>query len=318
MSLVSNDKKITYGIDIGGTKIEIGLFTSIGILCEELQLLDSWRVATPTDNYDEFIQAIVSLVADADQRTQQQGVIGIGMPGIRDKHGKLKSANVPCATGKSITEDLSLALNRQVVIGNDCQLFTLSESCGGAGKNHTNVYGAIIGTGAAGGLCINGRLYTGKNGFAGEYGHLPVSAPLIQRYNLPIRNCGCGLKGCYECYIAGPGLAWLYQHFGAENGDTHHFIKQLRNNDPIAKETFACYMEFLGASFATIVLSYDPDIIVVGGGLSKIDEIVEALPQYINHHLFKGVESPPVQRAVFGDSSGVRGAAILRNQQVES
>lgn len=307
-----DQQQLIYGLDIGGTKIEIGLFST------DLKLIDSWRVATPTDNYDNFIHAIIELINEADLRSAQRGIVGIGMPGILDENNLVKSANVPCATGENIVEDLSKALECQISLGNDCRLFALSESVGGAGDGHKSVYGAIIGTGAAGGFCIDGHLYNGRNGFAGEYGHLPVSAYLINKYNLPILDCGCGLKGCYESYISGPGLGWIYNYYGSQTTDTRHFVRKLREGDRIAVTTFNCYMDFLGASFASLVLSYDPDIIVIGGGVSKIDEVIDSLEFHVNKHLFSGVECPPIVKAKYGDSSGVRGAAILRKQFIET
>jgi len=302
------NNKITYGLDIGGTKIEIGRFDN------QMTLIDSWRVPTPTQNYQEFLSVIAALVSEADQRSGQRGSVGIGMPGIIDKNSQVKSANVNCATGKHLVADLENTLGRSVAVANDCRLFALSESCGGAGDKLPVVYGAVIGTGAGGGLCVDGHLYKSSNNIAGEYGHLPASGTLLRKYNLPIRQCGCGLLGCSETYIAGPGLGWLYQHFGSGTNNTTIFVSDLRNQNPIAIQTFKCYMDFLGSAFSTLVLSYDPDMIVIGGGLSKIDEVIDALPIAINKHLFQGVESPIISRAKFGDSSGVRGAAILGHQ----
>ncbi len=307
-----DNNQIIYGLDIGGTKIEIGVFTN------EFQLIDSWRKPTPTQSYSELIKIIVDLINEANMRYSTKGLIGIGMPGIVDNKGLVTSANVPCSTGKNIIADLQDILDCTLAIGNDCRLFALSESVGGAGDAFKRVYGAIIGTGAAGGLCIDQQLYKGSRGFAGEYGHLPVSAFLIDKYSLPLRKCACGLTGCYESYIAGPGLGWIYHHFGAKTADTFHFVKQLNAGDDIAKSAFNCYMDLLGASFSSLILSYDPDIIVVGGGVSKIDQVIESLPLYVNKHLFSGVECPPIHRAMYGDSSGVRGAAILRKQLIES
>ncbi|KGJ88680.1 ROK family protein [Thalassotalea sp. ND16A] len=309
--LPTNRQKISplhYGLDIGGTKIEIGIFNS------ELTMLESWRIETPTQNYDEFLDAIHGLIKQADELSGQRGSIGIGMPGIIDNENKVKSANVPCATGKFIVQDLQKRVGREISIANDCRLFALSESYGGAGDNQPVVYGAIIGTGAGGGLCINGKLLQTANNIAGEYGHIAASGKLLQQYNLPVRDCGCGLRGCIESYIAGPGLGWLYKFFGASTESTTEFVEQLRKENPIAQKTFDCYMDLLGSSFASLVLYYDPNAIVVGGGLSKIDEIIQALPKAIEQHLFKGVTSPLIKRAVFGDASGVRGAAILGKQ----
>lgn len=299
---------ITYGLDIGGTKIEIGLFN------EALEVIDSWRVPTPTENYNDFLNAIVALIHEADARCKNQGTIGIGMPGIMDKNDCVKSANIRCATGKPLVIDLEKKLGRKVAVANDCRLFALSESCGGAGDKQKVVYGAIIGTGAGGGLCIDGKLFETSNNVAGEYGHLSASGYLLQKYALSARPCGCGLIGCSEAYIAGPGLGWLYHHFGSGTNSTAKFVEDLRNKKPIALTTFSCYMDFLGSAFSSLVLSYDPDVIVVGGGLSKIDEIIDALPNAIDQHLFTGVVSPVISRAKFGDSSGVRGAAILGKQ----
>lgn len=302
----------TYGLDIGGTKMEMGIFTS------ELELVDSWRVPTPTNNYSEFLNAIRKLIQDADKLSGCKGTIGIGMPGIIDNNNRVKSANVPCANGHQIAEDLHLMLGREVAIANDCRLFALSESIGGAGDKLDVVYGAIIGTGAGGGLCINGKLLKTINNIAGEYGHIPASAMLIEKYNLPVHGCGCGLSGCIESYIAGPGLGWLYKHFGGNSKSTTEFVEQLRVNDVVATKTFNCYMELLGSAFASLVLYYDPNVIVVGGGLSKIDEIIEALPAAIEQHLFDGINAPAIKCATFGDSSGVRGAAILGAQHASS
>ena len=301
-----------YGLDIGGTKMEMGIFSP------NLELLDSWRVSTPTNNYDDFLKAIQGIIHEADHRTGCQGTLGIGMPGIIDNSDRVISANVPCATDREIVKDLHLLLNRDIAIANDCRLFALSESMGGAGDKLDVVYGAIIGTGAGGGLCINGKLIKTVNNIAGEYGHIAASAALIDKYNLPIFSCGCGLTGCIESYIAGPGLGTLYKHFGANSICTKEFVFQLREGDAIAVNTFNCYMDLLGSAFASLVLSYDPNMIVVGGGLSTIDEIINALPSAIEQHLFKGINSPIIKRAKFGDSSGVRGAAILGAQHANS
>lgn len=307
-SNISEENQMVYGIDIGGTKIEIGVFSS------DLTLIDRWRTPTPTQDYNLFVNAIVTLVNEANIRFSQSGAVGIGMPGIVDKNGLVKSANIPCTTGKNIIKDLTVALDCSISSGNDCRLFALSESVGGAGNGYQSVYGAIIGTGAAGGFCIDGNIHNGRSGFAGEYGHIPVSAYLIDKYNLPILVCGCGLKGCYESYVSGPGLGWLYENFGSKTKNTHHFVQQLTKNDRVATTTFDCYMNLLGASFVSLILSYDPDIIVLGGGISKIDKVIEMLPHYVEKHLFSGVDCPPIVRAKYGDSSGVRGAAILRKQ----
>lgn len=299
-----------YGLDVGGTKIEMAIFD------QGFNLVHSWRIPTPTQNYAEFLDAVAGLVKQADEK--YQGVsLGIGMPGIIDKYGKVKSANVPCATGRYIEQDLKHKLQRELHVANDCRLFALSEAHGGAGEGMASVYGAILGTGAAGGLYLQGKLLESWQNIIGEYGHVSASAAVITKYKLPIYQCGCGLLGCYEAYIAGPGLGRLFQHFGAQSADSKLFVEQLRMGNDIACKTFECYMELLGAAFANLVLSYDPDVIVMGGGLSKVPEIIQALPKAIEEYLFTEVKVPPIKLAEFGDSSGVRGAAILAAQWQE-
>ena len=156
-----------YGIDIGGTKIEIATFD------EDLNLLDSSRVPTPTSNYDQLINTITSVVSQADRKSNSFGTLGIGMPGLIDTEGRSKTANVACANGMPIVEDLKVALNRPFAINNDCRLFALSEANGGAADSAKTMYGAIIGTGAGGGFCIDKELYRSPNNLAGEYGHQP-------------------------------------------------------------------------------------------------------------------------------------------------
>ncbi|WP_206483432.1 ROK family protein [Thalassotalea sp. G2M2-11] len=297
-----------YGVDIGGTKIETAIFDG------HFHLLKRWRVTTPTDNYQLFLATIEQQIARADRISGQQGTLGIGMPGLINSQGKVLSANVPCATNKDIAQDLSRLLKRPISIKNDTRCFALSEATLGAGKHHKRVFGAILGTGAAGGLCVNGRLENTQLGIAGEYGHLPLSAQLQQKYQLPIFTCGCGLVGCAESYIAGPGIERLYTHFTgqAENAKTWH--DKLKQNDANANKVFACYIDILGETFATLVKLQEPDMIVLGGGLSQIAPIVTQLPKAIKAHLFAGFSAPQVVAAQFGDSSGVRGAAILGSQ----
>ena len=179
---------------------------------------------------------------------------------------------------------------------------------------HARVFGAIIGTGAAGGLCQHGQLTQSRQCLIGEFGHSPIPASLIATYQLPLHPCGCGLTGCYETYIAGAGLGRLYQFFGAKSADTKAFAKALAANDDVAVNTFNCYIDILGAAFANIIVQHDPDTIVLGGGLSNIEAVIDELPSATARHLFAGVEVPAIQKAKHGDSSGVRGAAILALQ----
>jgi len=300
-----------YGLDIGGSKIEIAIFNP------DLQIINNWRVDTPTIDYQEFIDAIVTMVCQADAQTGQSGHVGIGLPGVIDANNLLLSANIPCASGKNVSHDLQQRLQRHIVIENDSRCFVLSEAVDGAGIGHNNVFCAIIGTGAAGGLAINGQLYQSRQGIAGEYGHMQLSGLLQQKYNLPVRACGCGLLNCYERFISGPGLQFLYTHFDNANNQqptAPEIIKRWQQNEAVAVQTMDCYFDLLGACFANLVIVYDPDIIVLGGGLSLINKIGERLNQAIDPYLFGQFSAPPIVGAKYGDASGVRGAALLAKQ----
>ena len=304
-----------YGLDIGGTKIEIAIFDS------SLSLTHRWRVSTPSADYGVFIDTLVQLVTEADAlsadgKSPQEhvpGTVGIGLPGLVTPNGISLCANVPCANGQTVQQDLAERLKRPVFSENDTRCFALSEARLGEGKGYARVYGAILGTGAAGGLCIHQQLDSGPNHFSGEYGHIPLPAFLQAKYDLPARPCGCGLQDCMEQYIAGPGLGRLYDFFRQDTQvlTAPECIQALRHNEPVANQTFTCYMDLLGYSFANIILQHDPHIIVIGGGLSKVSEIIHGLPAAITPYLFNGTALPIIRPAQFGDSSGVRGAAML-------
>lgn len=297
-----------YGIDVGGTKIETAIFDY------KFVKQTSWRVNTPTHDYAEFLDTLIKQINKADDYIKGVGIIGIGIPGLIDKNGKSLSANIPCANGKSIKSDLTAILGREVVIENDCRCFALSEANGGAGVDFKRVYGAIIGTGAAGGLCIDAKIDTGANGIVGEYGHIPLPAFFLEKYGLPSVNCGCGLSGCMEYYVSGPGLGRLHAHFFAEDKTSIDIFSLASSEDEKSLKTISCYLDLLGYTFASIVLNHDPDIIVVGGGISKVDIVITMLPDSVKPFLFKGVDAPRIVRAKYGDASGGRGAAILAKQ----
>jgi N-acetylglucosamine kinase len=294
-----------YGIDIGGTKIETAIFD------HNLNLLKSWRIDTPTQDYQIFLDTLRQLVKQADEYTGERGNIGIGMPGLITPAGQSLSANVPCASGKYIRDDLLTSLSRSIVLENDTRCFALSEAVSGAGKGYGRVFGAIIGTGAAGGFCRNGHLDKTQQGFAGEYGHIPLPADIQAQYQLPVLKCGCGLMACVESYIAGPGISRLYHHFNGELISPEQWVLRLKQNEAAAKQTLQCYLDILGSTFASLVKFLEPDVIVLGGGVSLVDEIVENLSPAIEKYLFAGFRAPQIKRALHGDSSGVRGAALL-------
>ncbi|HEX5792759.1 MAG TPA: ROK family protein [Rheinheimera sp.] len=295
-----------YGLDIGGTKIALTVFNTA------MQPQQSWRLATPTKDYGSFLQAVVTQVEQADKLCGNSGTVGIALPGVIRADGTVLSSNVPCLTDQPVAAALAERLQRPVAIGNDCRCFALSEAVLGAGKGQRRVFGAIVGTGAGGGFCLDGKLYQGASRLAGEFGHQGLAAAVVQQFSLPLFRCGCGLTGCAEPYVSGSGLARLYQHFsGRPQVDTYQWLAAYRQAEPAAVTTFACYISALGSVMAAQILTLDPDIIVLGGGLSDIAELLQALPDATARHLFHGARLPEFARAEFGAASGVRGAALL-------
>lgn len=301
-----------YGLDIGGTKMELAIFD------DQLNLETSWRVPTPKQDYQEFLGAIKAMVDEADRKTGQQGSVGIGLPGFVDSRGCGVVANIACINGKPLAEDVSQQLSRPVGFANDAKAFVLSEANGGGADGAKHALGVVLGTGVAGGLCINGELYQGKQNIAGEFGHIPLSVTLQQRYNLPMRQCGCGEQGCMEQYLAGPGLLWMVSHFGGDYASVPELMEGVRAKEAKAVEIFGAYIDCLGSFIARLTLVFDPDVIVLGGGLSNVPEIYQQLPTAIPDYLFAGVLPPPVVAPKFGDSSGVRGAALLGRQAMNT
>lgn len=302
-----------YGFDIGGTKIEIAAYD------DRMQQLFRQRVATPGEDYTAFLNCLVELTLEADQQFGGKGKVGIGLPGITDPRTQQQlSANVPCLTGRNLKRDIETLLNRPVAIGNDCHCFALSEAHSPQTLDYSVVFGVIIGTGAGGGLVVNKQLFSGKHGMAGEWGHLPVPARLIQRYQLPSFACNCGLKDCYERYVSGRGLLALSQHFGHPAHDLPTLMISFRQQDPLAQQLFSMFIAILASALAGLQMMLDIDAFVLGGGLSNIPEIYPRLPDAMREGLF--AVSPPavILPPVFGDSSGVRGAALLNSVQEES
>lgn len=297
-----------YGLDIGGTKSEFAAFDSN--LCR----VHTHRIATPTQQYRKFMQAISDVVVQADQQFGSVGSLGVGLPGIVDRLGRSFSANVPCLKGRNVKVGLARLLKRPVAIINDGRAFALSEANGGAAQGYDRVIGAILGTGAVGGNCIRGRLHTGRDGVAGEWGHLPIAATVLKRHKLPLYECGCGASGCIECYVSGPGLSRIFRHFADSDFSAREIVNGVRAGEPLCVHVFEVWLDCLASCFAQLILHVNPDIIVIGGGLSRIPELYDRLPQVLLRHLFGAIEPPPIAPAKYGDASGVRGAAIIGAQ----
>lgn len=299
-----------YGIDIGGTKTEL-------VVCDAaMQVTWRRRVATPQGDYDGFLQAVVTLVAEADTALgRSDAAIGIALPGVRDRRsGRQLSANVPALTGQCVAADLQARLQRPLHFGNDLQCFALSEAHGGAAEGYPSMFGAILGTGAGGGFCLQGRLLSGFNGLAGEWGHWSVPGHLLQRHGLPLIDCACGLQGCVERYVSGSGLAMIERHLGGDAADASVVIALAEAGDARARQALDIHRDLLGHSLAALVLALDPHVIVLGGGLSQYAPLYQLLPAAIAAHLFNGVQVPPIVPPRFGDAGGARGAALLASQ----
>ncbi len=306
-------QEIFLGIDLGGTKIEIIA------LNKQDQILFSKRIATPNDNnplqqYMLIIEAIENLIAQCEAKLNIHGLpVGIGLPGaISLKTGKIKNANTTCLIGKDFKKDLQLELKRDIYLENDANCFALSEATQGAGKSAQTVFGVILGTGVGGGLVIHNKLLTGANAIAGEWGHNPL--PWSDQQDEPRPTCYCGKKGCIETYLSGPGFARQANlTLGlASNSklDSRQIIAQ-RNNNPLAQQAYEGYVKRLAKSLASIINILDPEVIVLGGGLSNIDSLYQDVPVYWGEYVFSDEVNTKLVKHKFGDSSGVRGAAYL-------
>ncbi|HEY4079633.1 MAG TPA: ROK family protein [Burkholderiaceae bacterium] len=303
------------GLDIGGTKIELAA-------CDDaLNVFGRERIATPGADFEAFIEGIAKLVQQSEAQIGRAATaIGLGMPGIVDAaSGCQLSSNVPALNGQRVAPALSARLGRPVHMGNDCQCFALSEANGGAAEGLPSMFGAILGTGAGGGFCVNGRLITGYNGLAGEWGHWPVSSAQLQRYGLPLLECPCGLRGCLERYVSGRGLVALHQHltgYAVDDAEAVHALAAKGN--ALARDALDIHLDLLAQALAGLVLAYDPHALVLGGGLSKLQRLYDELPAAMARHLFRGVRVPPVLPPKFGDAGGARGAALLARQRTLS
>ncbi|MYM25041.1 ROK family protein [Duganella sp. FT135W] len=314
--MTNSEQRGYHGIDIGGTKIELVAFAEEG---QKIREVHRERIATPGTDFAAFIAAIQDLIARGDDALGLRAPVGIGLPGVIDSvTGRQLSSNVPALNGRLVVQSLEEALQRPLAVGNDCQCFALSEAQGGAADGMATMFGAIIGTGAGGGYCVNGRLMRGSNGVAGEWGHWPLAASLLAPHGLPLVDCPCGRKGCLERYVSGPGMQQMYRHFGGGDETPLAIVARAQGGSSTAQQTLDVHLDLLGHALATLVLTLDPHAIVLGGGLSQLAHLYEKLPAAMNRHLFPGVRTPPVLPPMFGDAGGARGAALLVRQQLSN
>ncbi len=292
------------GIDLGGSKIAAIALTSADEVRAER------RMATPAGDYAGIITAVVALVDAIEAECRTTGSIGIGTPGaISPASGLIKNSNSVCLNGKPLQRDLEQALGRPVRLANDADCFTLSEANAGAAAGAHSVFGVIIGTGTGGGIVIDGSLLTGPNAIVGEWGHNPLPWP--QPDELPGPPCYCGKHGCIETFVSGPGMAMDYRMTSGQQLAAVDIAARAAQGDALARATLHRYTDRLARSLAGIINVLDPEVIVLGGGMSNITALYASVPSLWGRYVFSDRVDTRLVPARYGDASGVRGAAWL-------
>lgn len=292
------------GIDLGGTKIEAIALDAGG------EVLERRRVPTPAGDYAATLRAIADLVESVEARLGVTGSVGVGIPGARSPaSGRIKNANSTCLIGEALDRDLAALLNRPVRLANDANCFALSEATDGAGRGAAVVFGVILGTGTGGGVVVGGQVLTGPNAIAGEWGHNPLPWPTDDERPGP--RCYCGHRGCIETFLSGPGLVHDHQSRGGTAATAKALADAARAGDPAAVAALARYTDRLARGLAQVINILDPDVIVLGGGLSAIDSLYTEVPHHWQRYVFSDRVDTRLLPPVHGDSSGVRGAAWL-------
>jgi len=292
------------GIDLGGTKIE-------GIAMDDRgRVVVRRRIATPRGDYEGTLRAIVDLVHHIEREAAQTGTVGIGIPGtISTTTGLVKNANSTWLIGRSLGTDLPAALGRPLRFANDANCFALSEATDGAAAGAEVVFGVIIGTGTGGGLVVRGRIIVGANAVAGEWGHNPLPWPSDDERPGP--SCYCGRAGCIETFLSGPGLTRDFADTSGDDVSVTEIIKRATRGDAQASACLERYEDRLARALATVINVLDPDVIVLGGGLSNIERLYTSIPARWGGYVFSDSVVTRLVRAAHGDASGARGAAWL-------
>lgn len=299
-----SESEFLVGVDFGGTKIEVAALDAAGVPRVRR------RIATP-DRYDAALAAVHELVAAVEAQTAPVSRIGLGGPGSYSRRtGLLRNSNTQYLNGRPFVADLERTLGKAVLFGNDANCLALSEAVDGAAAGAGVVFAVIIGTGCGGGIVVDGRLLEGANGIGGEWGHNPLPWPTEAEVRESVR-CWCGQRGCQETWISGSGLQRDFEAATGVRTTGERIIAAARGGEPAALAAFERYTDRLARALACVVNLLDPDVVVLGGGMSNIDELYERLPPLIRRHVFSDAWETPVVRARWGDSSGVRGAARL-------
>ncbi len=292
------------GIDLGGTKTEIIALDADG--AERLRA----RRPTPAGDYAATLRQIAEMVTAAEAELGQQGSVGIGLPGsISPATGLMRNANSTCLNGQPLKRDIEALLQRPVAISNDANCFALSEAADGAAAGAASVFGVIIGTGTGAGLVVDGKVVGGHNGVAGEWGHNPLPWPQPDEYPGPA--CWCGLRGCIETWLSGPGFARDFEQATGRQLRAEEIVAAAGAGDAEASAALERYHSRLARGLAHIINIFDPEAIVLGGGMSNIRSLYEHVPQLWGQHVFSDCVATRLLPPRYGDSSGVRGAAWL-------
>jgi len=290
------------GIDLGGTKIE-------GIALDDRDRgVVRRRVATPFGDYQATVRAVAELARSIEREIGSSATVGIGHPGaISPATGLIKNANSVVLNGRPLDVDLATALRRKVRLANDADCFTLSEATDGAAAGADAVFGVILGTGVGGGIAVHGELLSGPNGIAGEWGHNPL--PWLHPEELPGPACYCGLHGCVETFLSGPAMERDYSK--ASDVSSREIVQLAEAGDARAAAVVDRYFDRLARAIAVVINIIDPNVVVLGGGMSNIDVLYERIPSIWDRYVFSDRVETRLVKAAHGDSSGVRGAARL-------
>ena len=292
------------GLDIGGTKTELVALADGGV--EFLRR----RSPTPHRSYEDAVAGLAAMVGEAEAEIAARASIGVGLPGrVNPDSGLVENAFNTVYNGRPLKGDLERRLGREVRIENDASCFALSETLDGAARGARVVFGAILGTGAGGGIVVDGRMLAGANGVAGEWGHNPLPWP--EADELPGPLCYCGRRGCIEQFVSGPGLAADHERTEGEKLAPAEIARRAGSGEHACLRTLERWQQRLARAFAHVIHLLDPDVIVVGGGLSAIGQVYDEVPKALPALVYGGKARTRIVRAARGDASGVRGAAML-------
>jgi fructokinase len=287
------------GVDLGGTKIE-------GVVLGD-DLTPLWRKRVPTESsrgYEHILERLGALAAEMLAQAPGCTRIGVGTPGsLSRRDARLKNSNTTCLNGRPLAADLERRLGMEVVLENDANCFALAENLAGAGRGARVLFGVILGTGVGGGIVIDGRVWTGPQHLAGEWGH--------HRIDPAGPECYCGGRGCVETLLSGPAVERRYEQASGQRQPLAAIVERARGREPVARAVIDRLLEDFGRALANVIDILDPDVVVLGGGLSNIDELYGAGRDAVARHVFNDELTTPIRRNALGDSAGVIGAALL-------